>query len=205
MKIAGYDIDLEKAAIIINNKKFKKVILQIPDGLKIHFNKFVEFFEKNTKADVFISADPCFGACDLFSGDLKNLAVDFVIHIGHESIYNKTKISPLTFFINAKSDLDLLKVVEKAIPFLKEKKIGLVSTAQHAHKLDQVKKLLENKNFEVFIGKGDKRIKLPGQILGCNFSAATSVSKNVNIFLFIGSGNFHPLGLMLITKKKVIA
>ncbi|MDH7507670.1 MAG: diphthamide synthesis protein [Candidatus Thermoplasmatota archaeon] len=64
---------------------------------------------------------------------------------------------------------------------------------------------MENKNFEVFIGKGDKRIKLPGQILGCNFSAATSVSKNVNIFLFIGSGNFHPLGLMLITKKKVIA
>ena len=82
------------------------------------------------------------------------------------------------------------------------KKIGLVSTAQHAHKLDQIKKILENKNFKVFIGKGDSRIKLGGQILGCNFSSATSIAKDIDLFLFIGSGNFHPLGLMLSTKKK---
>lgn len=205
MKIAGYDIDLEKAAIIINKKNYKKVILQVPEGLKIHFNKFVEFFEEKTKADVLISANPCFGACDLVVNQFKNLYVDFIIQIGHLPIYDTEKTKPPTLFINAKSDLDLSKVVEKAIPIIKNKKIGLVSTAQHVHKLDEIKKLFENKNFEVFVGKGDNRIKIPGQILGCNFSAATTISKDVDMFLFIGSGNFHPLGLMLSTKKKVIA
>lgn len=205
MKIAGYDIDLEEAAKIINKKNYKKVSLQIPDGLKIHFTKFVEFLEEKTKADVLISADPCFGACDQGCFELKSLGVDFVIQLGHEPLNNSKKTSLPILFINAKSDLDLSKVVEKAIPLLKDKKIGLVSTAQHAHKLDEIKKLLENKNIEVFIGKGDNRTSQAGQILGCNFSSANAIAKDVDLFLFIGSGNFHPLGLMLTTKKKVIA
>lgn len=205
MKIAGYDIDLEEAVKIINKKNYKKVVLQIPEGLKIHFNKFVEFLEEKTQADVLISANPCFGACDLVSYELKNLGVDFAVQIGHEPLYDTKKTKLLTLFVNANSDLDVSKVVEKAIPFLKGKKIGLVSTAQHVHKLDEIKKILENKNFEVFIGKGNSRIGLAGQILGCNFSTANSITKDVDLFLFIGSGNFHPLGLILSTKKKVIA
>ena len=54
------------------------------------------------------------------------------------------------------------------------------------------------------IGKGDSRIDLKGQILGCNFSAAKSIANEVDTFLFIGSGNFHPLGLLLLFKKQVI-
>jgi len=205
VKISGYDIDLEETAKIINKKNYKKVALQIPEGLKVHFIKFVEFLEENTKAEILISADPCFGACDQGCFELKSLGVDFIIQIGHEPIPGSKKTSPPILFLNAKSDLDVSKVVEKAIPLIKDKKIGLVSTAQHAHKLDDLKKLLETKNFEVFIGKGDNRINQAGQILGCNFSSANVVSKDVDLFLFIGSGNFHPLGLMLTTKKKVIA
>jgi len=205
VKITGYDIDLEEAAKIINKKNYKKVSLQIPEGLKIHFTKFVEFLEEKTKADVLISADPCFGACDQGCFEQKSLGIDFVIQIGHKPLYNSKKTSLPILFLNAKSDLDVSKVVEKAIPLLKDKKIGLVSTAQHAHKLDEIKKLLENKNFEIFIGKGDTRINQAGQILGCNFSSANAIAKDVDLFLFIGSGNFHPLGLMLTTKKKVIA
>ena len=205
MKISTYDINLEEAAEIINKKNYKKIALQIPEGLKIHFTKFVEFLEEKTHAVVLISADPCFGACDLICNKLKDLGIDFVIQIGHEPIYDKKKTKPPTLFVNAKSDLDVIKVVEKALPMIKGKKICLVSTAQHVHNLGEIKKILENKNFETFIGKGDNRIKLPGQIIGCNFSSANSISKDVDLFLFIGSGNFHPLGLMLSTKKKVIA
>jgi len=205
VKIAGYDIDLEEAVKIINKKDYKKIALQIPEGLKIHFTKFVEFLDEKTNATVLISASPCFGACDLVSNELKNLGVDLVLQIGHEPIFDTIKTKPPTLFVNAKSDLDVSKVVEKAISLIKGKKIGLISTAQHAHKLDEIKKFLETKNFEVFIGKGDSRIRQAGQILGCNFSSASSIAKDVDLFLFIGSGNFHPLGLMLATKKKVIA
>jgi 2-(3-amino-3-carboxypropyl)histidine synthase len=95
--------------------------------------------------------------------------------------------------------------VEKAIPLIKEKKVGLVSTAQHVHTLDSVSKILQKNGFETIVGSGDNRIDSKGQILGCNFSSATSINDKVDMFLFIGSGSFHSLGLMLRTGKPVIA
>jgi len=97
------------------------------------------------------------------------------------------------------------KVVEKAIPSIDGKQVGLVTTAQHGDFLDEAKKILEKNGFDVIIGYGFSRIKFAGQVLGCNFSAATSVKDDVDLFLFIGSGDFHPLGLMLSTGKPVIA
>ena len=205
LNIPGYDIDLEKAAKIIKENDYKRVVLQVPEGLKSHFSKFVEFFEEKTNASVIISADPCFGACDIINSEFKNLDVDFVIQIGHAPIpYIEDFLVP-TLFANAKSDLDVSKVIEKAIPTLKGKKVGLTSTAQHTHILNDVRKLLLKKNFDPVVGEGDDRIKLKGQILGCNFTAATSIADKVDSFFFIGSGNFHPLGLLLSTKKPVVA
>ncbi len=68
-----------------------------------------------------------------------------------------------------------------------------------------LKILLIKNNFEPVICKGDKRMDSPGQILGCNFSAATKIVDDVDMYLFIGSGTFHPLGLLLSTKKPVIS
>mgnify|MGYP002682593486 CR=1 FL=1 len=49
------------------------------------------------------------------------------------------------------------------------------------------------------------RVKYPGQVLGCNFSSALSVSDNVDFFIFAGEGRFHPLGVAISTEKKVFA
>jgi len=205
LKIPGYNIDLEKAVKIIKENDYKRVVLQVPEGLKSHFSKFVEFFEEKTSASVIISADPCFGACDVVNSEFKKLDVDFVVQIGHVTIPNIEDFSIPTLFVNAKSDLDVSKVIEKALTTLKGKKIGLVSTAQHVHMLDVASKILSDNKFESVIGKGDDRVESKGQILGCDFSAATSIANDVDSFLFIGSGNFHPLGLILSTKKPVIA
>ena len=84
------------------------------------------------------------------------------------------------------------------------KKVGIVTTAQHIHLIETISKSLKDSNFEPVVGKGDDRIDSRGQILGCNFTSATLIANNVDSFLFIGSGNFHPLGLMLSTKKPVV-
>jgi 2-(3-amino-3-carboxypropyl)histidine synthase len=205
LKIPGYNIDLEKAVKIIKENDYKRVVLQVPEGLKSHFSKFVEFFEKKTSASVIISVDPCFGACDVVNSEFKKLDVDFVVQIGHVPIPNIKDFSIPTLFVNAESDLDVSKVIDKAIPVLKGKKVGLASTAQHVHMLNIASKILSNNKFEPVIGKGDNRVESKGQVLGCDFSAATSIANEVDFFLFIGSGNFHPLGLILSTKKPVIA
>ena len=158
----------------IKENEYKTVAIQIPEGLKRNVFGLVEFLENETQANVIVSADPCFGACDVVNYELKNLDVEFVIHIGHTPMSDVENFWIPTLFVNAKSDLDVSSVVEKAVPLLKGKKIGLTSTAQHVHTFDKVKDILVKNKFEPVIGEGDSRIDLKGQILGCNFSAATS-------------------------------
>jgi 2-(3-amino-3-carboxypropyl)histidine synthase len=205
LKIPGYTIDLEKAVRKINSESYKRIVLQIPEGLKIHFKKFVDFFEEKTSADVIISGDPCFGACDIGYYEFKDLNVDFIVQIGHVPIPNIKEFYIPMIFINAKAEMSIDKLIEKTIPSINGKQIGLVTNSQHGHLLSKAKKILEKNGFDVNIGYGYGRINFEGQILGCNFSAATSIKNEVDLFLFIGSGTFHPLGLMLSTGKPVIA
>jgi 2-(3-amino-3-carboxypropyl)histidine synthase len=204
VKIHPFDFDFKQAIKTINEKKYKRILLQIPEGLKNHYSKFVELLEKETNANTIISADPCFGACDIVNSDLKHLKIDFAIQFGHTPFPFVKDYQIPTIFINAKTELDVSEVIEKAIPVLVGKKIGLVSTAQHVHLLEKAKKILQNNNFQPVIGKGDTRIEKKGQIIGCNFSSATNISKKIDMFLYIGDGIFHPLGLKLATKKPVI-
>ncbi|MEE9525357.1 MAG: diphthamide synthesis protein [Candidatus Woesearchaeota archaeon] len=95
-------------------------------------------------------------------------------------------------FIEAKSDADIKKAVENAIRLL-PKKVGIVTTAQHKHKLKEIKKILENKGIKAEIG---------GQILGCNASAAKKIKADT--ILYVGSGRFHPIEVALETGKKVV-
>ena len=93
------------------------------------------------------------------------------------------------------------------INFLKKegKIVGLVATVNYVRELPKVKEYLESEGFEALIGIGDVRVKYPGQVLGCNFSSALSVSDNVDFFIFAGEGRFHPLGVAISTEKKVFA
>jgi 2-(3-amino-3-carboxypropyl)histidine synthase len=43
-----------------------------------------------------------------------------------------------------------------------------------------------------------------GQVVGCNYSNAKSIAKDVEAFLFIGGGQFHALGVALSTSKPTI-
>ena len=93
-----------------------------------------------------------------------------------------------TLFIDAKSDLDITKILKKVKV---EGKIGLVTTIQHLHKLKDAQKIIPDS----VIG---------GQILGCDVSAAEKIKDEVDAFVYIGTGEFHPLGIALKTGKKVI-
>jgi len=205
MKISDYSLDIEKASQIILEKGYKTIALQIPEGLKGSVFSIVDYLEKKTKAKVIITADPCFGACDIIDHELKDLDVEFVVHIGHTSIPSIEDFSIPMFFVNALSTKNVTKVVENSISILWGKRIGVVTTAQHLHTLDTVKNILQKHNLEPLIAEGDRRISTKGQILGCNFSAGLNIADKIDSFLFIGSGMFHPVGLSLATKKPVIA
>jgi len=96
--------------------------------------------------------------------------------------------------IEARWNRDVRPVIEKAIE-KSPKTVGLITTAQHKHQLKEIKQMIE---------KAGKHAVVGGQILGCDVSAAKKIEKEVDAFLYIGSGEFHPLGVALETSRRVI-
>jgi 2-(3-amino-3-carboxypropyl)histidine synthase len=78
---------------------------------------------------------------------------------------------------------------------IKEKKIGLISAIQFLKYLDKVKSYLEKEGKEVFVA---------GQMVGCNAGKAIKIKEEVDAFLFVGSGEFHPIELIDVLKEKEV-
>ncbi|CAI8300007.1 MAG: Uncharacterised protein [Candidatus Poseidoniaceae archaeon] len=81
---------------------------------------------------------------------------------------------------------------------LKDTKLGLVGSIQHLHLLPEFHERLEEAGFDVTIPMGGARLTFPGQVLGCNYSGDDDT---IGHYLFLGSGDFHPIGLVLHTGK----
>ncbi len=122
--------------------------------------------------------------------------VDVLFHFGHAH-----RSVDDVIFIETRSDVDIRPVMEQAVKILKGDVIGLITTVQHVHKLEEAHDILSRHGKTCIIGRVDSRLKYKGQVLGCNFSAA---QVNADEFIYIGSGNFHPLGVTLATSKRVI-
>ncbi len=106
-------------------------------------------------------------------------------------------------FVQAKADKDISEALSKNIKHIPENKIGLISTVQFTAQLENIKKTLEDNNKIAVIGKPSGSAVLEGQILGCDVSSATNVMNEVDCFLYIGTGNFHPFGLLARTEKPI--
>lgn len=169
-------------------------ILQVPDGLKRKALKIADEL-----GDVLIDCESCYGACDLCVLESKALGCDKIIHYGHSKVV-ETNV-PVEY-VELRQSYDPTKALSKNLEKIREKKIGLVSTLQFLDSLEKAKEFLRAKGRMVKIGKGKFN---DGQILGCDISSAKSIEKDVEAFLYIGSGKFHPLGLALQIEKPVYA
>lgn len=105
-------------------------------------------------------------------------------------------------FVEAHSDLDIMLPVS-AIGKL-PKKLGLLTTVQHAHKLGKLKKALEAKGKAIKLITGS-RSRHPGQILGCDILTLPKLSSDIEAYLYIGTGDFHPKEMLLIQDRPVFA
>jgi 2-(3-amino-3-carboxypropyl)histidine synthase len=90
-----------------------------------------------------------------------------------------------TLFIHAKSKVDIKPVLKK-IDF--KGKLGIITSVQFLEQLKNLK---------------DDRFVFGGQVLGCNVNSALKIKDHVDGFLFIGSGDFHPLGALYKIGKPV--
>lgn len=196
-------LSLREAVEAAKKKKAKLIIIQAPEGLKGKIIGIAGQIEKKTGAKTVVITKPCYGACDIPVNELKMTSADMVIHIGHTKMLETKNVFylPLKYSVGKKT-LERLSVrAAEKIRRAGFRKIGLVCTAQYLSHLSTVKKTLEKQGLKVYIGKSD--FMAGGQVLGCNVQSASSIQGKTGCFLFIGDGQFHPLGVAIETKKPV--
>ena len=196
-----YDLEEERVKREILKLQAKSVLIQIPEGLKPEAPRIAKIVEKLGALSI-ISADPCYGACDLATADAESLGVDLIIHYGHSKLLKYERVP--TIYVEARSTVNVKEAVNEALPLIENwQKIGLTTTVQHIQTLDNIRETLLHAGKAVVIGDSG-RLNYAGQVLGCDYSNAKSIAKDVEAFLFIGGGRFHALGVALSTFKPTI-
>ncbi len=197
----SFDLEEKRLKKEIKKLKPKIVFLQLPEGLKPEAPHLASIIEE-AGATPIVSTDPCYGACDLAVSEAKILGADLIVHYGHTPMTARTEVPVV--YVEARAKIGIKEALAEALAHLESwSKIGLVTTVQHVHQLKEAKSLLEAAGKTVFVGDADP-VKYPGQVIGCDFGNARSVSEKVEAYVFVGGGRFHAMGVALATGKPTI-
>jgi len=201
MKTSTFDLEEERLKEEIRKRGARRVLFQLPEGLKAEGPRLASVAEK-MGAVAIVSADPCYGACDLAVQEAESLGADLLVHYGHSEMTPQQRVP--TIYIEAKTVVSVKPAVKKAISLLKPwKHVGLITTIQHVDMLGEARTTLLEAGKSVAVGDAG-RLKHAGQVTGCDYSNATAIMKGVDAFLFLGGGRFHALGVALATSKPTI-
>src|SRR5664280_2790029 len=194
----GFDFEEDRIKQEITKLDAKRVLLQMPEGLKPEAPKLAKIIEK-CGALAIISADPCYGACDIAVGEAEGLGVDLIVHFGHAKMVKHESVP--TIYVEARATVTVDKAVEQSIPLLSSyTSVGLATSVQHLQALNQAREILTRAGKTVIVGDTGQ-IAYPGQVSGCNYTNTKSIADEVEAFLFVGGGMFHALGIALSTSK----
>ncbi len=204
-----YDFELDKVVEYIRKVNAKRILLQLPDGLKRYHEYIVDYIESKLKdTSVYISLTPTYGACDIAVDEARRLGVDLIVHVGHNKYPYYDPEVPV-IFVNAyyrwRPSVHILNKVSDTLRTLNCKNVAVASVIQHVKNIDYVKEFLQLKGFKVIVPKPPRSLSLTlGQVLGCEYSSFLNIKGSVDCYLIIAGGIFHALGLWLTTRKHVI-
>jgi 2-(3-amino-3-carboxypropyl)histidine synthase len=193
------ELDLSPAIKELKKIEAKRVLIQIPEGLKVQTEDIIQKLEKEN-FEVISEMSPCFGACDIKVSEAKSLNCDAILHIGHNEFIKINEIPVIYLPLNYTLE-NFKDILKKLVDYLKKKEIieiGLVTTAQFLNYVPQIKEELEKNKIKVLTKSGVRVVS--AQTLGCNYSAVPN-TKNI---VYFGDGLFHPLGIHFSTQNEVI-
>lgn len=197
----GFDFEEEQIKKEIDRLGAKRVLLQMPQGLKPEAPRLARMVEKQGALPI-VSADPCYGACDIAVCEAEGLGVDLIVHFGHARMVKHEQVP--TIYVEARATVTVDVAVEQSLPLLSGfVKVGLATSVQHLQMIDRAREILTRAGKTVVVGDAGQ-IAYPGQVSGCNYTNAKSIADEVEAFLFVGGGMFHALGIALSTAKPTI-
>ena len=195
-----FDFELENAIEQIKSRNPKKILIQLPEGMKTYTAEIVSQLAINTKTDILVSGNSNWGGCDLALDEAKNLKVDLLVHFGHAQFIKNVDFPVL--YIEVKDNTDLNSLLMQSLDKLSSfHNIGLVSSIQHLHKLNEVKEFYEKNNKKITIPEKKGFAAYNGHVVGCEYNSLKSMVDKA--FIVIGN-QFHSLGAALSVNKPII-
>lgn len=195
-----YDFEEERVIEEIKKRNARRVLLQLPEGLKKEAFKILEDVKGKTKAELIFSGRGCWGGCDLAVEEAKKIKADLLIHFGHAPF---VKSDFPIIYIELYSKLNIVDMLEKEIKKLDIKKVGLIGSVQFIRQFDRIKIFLESCDKEIIIPKKKGFSAYDGHVVGCEYNLLKGIESEVDGFLVVGN-KFHSLGAALMcTNKKV--
>jgi 2-(3-amino-3-carboxypropyl)histidine synthase len=189
-----WDYELDRIVDAVQERDARTVGLQFPEGLKRRGPAVADDLRERLPEEVtvLISGQPCYGACDLDTFLMKR--TDVFVHFGHSPMKESEKILYVPLFSNVEVEPIMEEALSELAPPDEQPDVGLVTTAQHMNKFDEMRAFLEARDYDVHTRRGDERLTHEGQVLGCNYASADVDADQV---LYVGGGKFHPLGLAM--------
>jgi len=179
--------------------KPKKILVQLPEGIKTKAIELEELFSK-LKIEVIFSGETAWGGCCLAIEEARKFGVDLIVHFGHAEFM---KSDFPVIYVEIKDDLDLMPILEKSLDNLRDyKKIGLSLSVQHKDDLQSVLDFYKKNEKEIIVSKQSGRVFYEGQVIGCEYSGLKIIEKDVEAFIVIGN-RFHSVGAALAINKPV--
>ena len=195
-------LNFEKEKIVESLKKIKpkKVLVQLPEGIKQNAIEISEIIE-GLGIEVIFSGETVWGGCSIALQEAEALDVDLIVHFGHAKFIDSN--FPI-LYIEVRDELNLKPLLEKSLKELKKfKTLGLSYSIQHRHDIENIKKFYEKNNKKVVLSKKQGLVEYEGHIVGCQYRGLQSIEKDVDAFIIIGN-NFHSMGAALTVEKPVI-
>ncbi len=189
--------ETERLLDAIRGRGAKIVGLQFPVGLRPRAVALAAELEDRGGVTCLIAADPSFGACDV-----AEMPVDLIVHLAHAPMPHLRYRN--VFFYDSPAPLPESWAFLDAALHLLPKRVGLLTTTQHRQWVPQIVERLLAKGFEPIVSEPDRRVAYAAQVLGCDYFTATNVADKVDGYLYVGTGDFHPLGVAIILKDKPV-
>lgn len=166
--------------------------MQFPEGLKQKGLELAQQYESQGH-EVFLSASPCYGACDICLDEARWIKADKIVHFGHNKFVRGQLEIPVEY-VPYTMDIDV-SALEDVLEYLKPyKTIGLLTTVQNVHQISQLKEWLANHGITALTDTG-YWAHAQGQVLGCDALSIKKLEDKIEAVLYVGDGMFHPLAI----------
>ena len=103
-----YTFEEDKLIEELTQKKPKRVLLQLPEGIKREGLRISNLIREKTSSEVILSGEPLWGACDVAVNEAKTLGCDMIIIYGHAKF---TDADFPILYLEARYESDITKIV----------------------------------------------------------------------------------------------